>query len=288
MNSSIKIFLTLLLVSLFYSCTERVEIKTRTGESKLAIFGYITNENTQHYIKITRSDTYFSTDAPQGISNATVTIDDGDTVFILTESPETPGLYQTEEMRGEEGKTYTLNISLDFDNDGVEEQYRATTSMPYATRIDSVVLAPSVSFIPQLLLYGLIPNNQRNELALYVTKNKSAETIFDYFMIISDLYFEGYEIDGYELPFVVEDGIAEGDTILFRVSSFSGDFADFISQARSEASGRNPIFSGPPADVKSNVEALDDENTVGIVGAFGVFSLDEKSTISERNFLLPR
>lgn len=290
MKFSYNISLVLLLSSVLFSCTERIEIKTKAGDTKLSIFGYITNDTTQHSVKITRSAPYFSTDTQQTISNAIVTISDGDIVFSLTESTENPGLYLTEEnVYATEGKTYTLDILLDFNDDGRNEHYRAVSTMPYATQVDSIVLRPSkeLSFLPELLLYGRLPENQTNRLALYVTKNKFPETIFDYFMIIPDWYFKGYEIDGYELPFMVEDGILAGDTILFRVSSFGRDFSSFISQARSEAGGKNPIFSGPPADVKTNITALDPENKTGIVGTFGAFPISETYTISDKDYLFP-
>ncbi len=290
MKSQFKIIFIITFLSSVYSCTERIDINTKAGESKLSVFGYITNDTTRHIIKITRTAPYFSTNAPEGISNAVVTISDESNIYTLTESMDYPGVYFTQKnVYGEEGETYTLDILLDFDGDGVNEHYQAVAKMPYATRVDSLGLQPSkdMEYLPELLLYGLIPDLQKNYLALYITKNKIPETILDYYLIISDGYFKGYEIIGYEIPFVVEDGVAQGDTVLFRVSSFSKEFSDFISHARSESGGSNPIFGGPPADVKSNIYAMDTENTVGIVGAFGAFPFNEAYIISDKDYIFP-
>ncbi|MCL2074356.1 MAG: DUF4249 domain-containing protein [Marinilabiliaceae bacterium] len=280
-----------LIFILLISCTERIDINTRNAAPRLSVFGYLTNQPGVHTIKITYTAGYFTTEAPIGISNAIVSIFDGDNHYILAENPDTAGVYYTDSLFfAIEGKTYTLDISLDFNRDGTNEQYRATALMPFATRVDSVILSPS-QFLPDhpnLLLYGMVPQIQKNYLALYLQKNSEESTIFDYFLILTDSYFESGDsgiINGYEFPCFIRDGIQKGDTISFTVKSFSEDFSTFISHARSEVGGSNPIFGGPPADVRTNIFAIDNNNTTPIVGYFGAFPQDGKSTISDQDFL---
>ena len=277
---------SLILCLLIISCTERIDINTSDATPRLSVFGYITNKQEAHQIKITYSAGYFSSEAPIGISNALVSISDGENRFYLTEVPDSAGLYRTsDDFFGIEGKTYTLDISLDFDKDGQNEQYQATDYMPFMTVVDSVVLRPSLMpRVPNLLLYGLVPEIQKNYLALYLKKNSDEQMIFNYFIILTDSYFEGYIIDGYEFPCFVRDGIETGDTITFKVSSFSRQFTDFISSARSEVGGSNPIFGGPPVDVETNIRPLDKNSEVKTAGYFGAFPWDEKFTIAERDF----
>ena len=276
----------LLLSLLIISCTERIEINTSEATPRLSVFGYITNYQGYHYIKITYTAGYFTSDAPEGISNALVSISDGENRFYLTEVPDSVGVYRTsEDFFGIQGKTYTLDISLDFDKDGQNEEYQAIGYMPYITVVDSVVLSPSLMpMLPNLLLYGLVPDIQSNHLALYLKKNSDKQTIFDYFIILTDSYFEGYIINGYEFPCFVRDGIEKGDTITFKVSSFSREFTHFISNARSEVGGSNPIFGGPPVDVETNIRPLDKNSEIKTAGFFGAFPWDEKYTIAERDF----
>lgn len=276
-------------VLLFFGCTARIDIKTDDAKPGLAVFGYLTNDTMQHAIKITRTTGYFSTDPSPIVSSAKVSITDGEKVFVLSESFDTPGVYLTaSDVYGEEGKTYTLNLELDFDNDGIDELYQAKATMPYATRVDSIVLADSkMPFLPDLLLYGKVPDNQKNYLAVYLIKNNEPKIIFDYLMILPDGYFIGHDIQGYEFPCFVNEGVGLGDTITFRVSSFSNDFSSFISHARSESGAKNPIFSGPPANVRTNITALDPTNEVVIQGYFGAFPSSEKSTISEKKYNFP-
>ena len=284
-----KILSVLFVVAVvLHSCTAPIDIKTDDAAPRLVIFGYITNQQGVHSVQISRTNGYFSADRPPVISNASVTISYDDIVFMLQEDPFAPGTYLTDKyFQGEEGKTYTLNVVLDFDNDGTREYYRAVATMPYATRVDSVVLQPSekIKWLADLLLYGYVPAIQENNLALYLIKNSEEKKLLEYFMVIPDWYFKGNDIQGYRFPCMVKDGIAVGDTITFRVASFSEDFAEFVSHAKSEAGGSNPLFGGPPADVKSNVIPLDPDNETPIVGYFGAFPVDEKSTISDRNYL---
>ena len=274
---------------LLFSCTERIDINTNDAAPRLSVFGYVTNLQGVHTVKITYTAGYFTSEAPIGISNAIVSLFDGTNRYFLTENPDTAGVYCTDPLfSGKEGKTYTLDISLDFNKDGIDEHYRATAYMPYATRVDSVELQPSLMpSVPNLLLYGKVPDTQKNYLALYLQKNSEITNIFGYFLILTDSYFEGYDIDGYEFPCFIRGGIEIGDTITFKVKSFSEEFANFISHAKSEVGGSNPIFGGPPADVGTNIFALDKNNETPIVGFFGAFPQDEKYTISEQDFSSP-
>ena len=286
--SKISRLLTIFFI-LFFSCTERIDINTNDAAIRLSIFGYITNQQGVHNIKITYTAGYFTTEAPIGITNATVSLFDGTNRYFLTENPDTAGVYCTDPLfYAKEGNTYTLDIYLDFNRDGINEHYRAVAYTPYATRVDSVVLSPSIiPSVPNLLLYGKVPDIQTNYLGLYVQKNSEISNIFGYFLIITDSYFEGYDIDGYEFPCFVGDGIEKGDTITFKVKSFTQEFDRFLSHAKSEVGGSNPIFGGPPADVGTNIYALDKNNDTQIVGFFAAFPEDEKYTIAERDFKRP-
>ena len=285
-NITRKVFSLSVFTLLLFSCTERIDIATKNAAPRLSVFGYITDKAESHSIKITYTAGFFSTEPPQGISNATVTISDGTNEYILTERKDSlTGLYQTgSDFRGIANTTYTLNISLDFDKDGIDEKYQATAYMPFPTRVDSVVIEPSeIPWLPNLLLYGKIPETQDNFLAISLRKNSQKLNILD-LMILPDSYFEGYDIDGYEFPCFVRDGIELGDTVIFRVNSLSQEFAEFISHANTEVGGSNPIFGGPPADVFTNIRALDNNNKTEIAGFFGAFGWDEKYTFSEENF----
>ena len=286
MKAVSKILVFLFVIGGIYGCTAPIEINTDDADPRLVIFGYITNQPGVNSIRISSTNGYFNNNRPPVISGAEVSISyDGITV-PLTEDSDTLGLYMTGfDFHGRDGKTYTLDVKLDFDGDGVKEHYRAEATIPLSTRVDSVKLQPSLlPFMPNLLLYGYVPESQSNNLALYLIKNNKPVNVLDYFLIIPDWYFKGNDIYGYQFPCLVEDGILAGDTITFRVASFTDDFSEFISHSSSAAGGSNPLFGGPPSDVKTNIRVVDSNNEVEVVGYFSAFSTSEKFTISDRDY----
>ena len=90
----VRWFVVLILTTV--SCTERIDIKTDDAPPRLVIYGYISTDTTQHSIQITRSAGYFTTESPEGLSHAIVTISDSNgNIISLTENDTVPGLYQT-------------------------------------------------------------------------------------------------------------------------------------------------------------------------------------------------
>jgi hypothetical protein len=284
MKNPAKITLGILIASMVYSCLAPIDIATKNGDTYINIYGYLTTDTTQHRIRITYSDYFFSAEPPRGISNALVSIvDEDENVITLAESPDTAGLYLTDfDAYAIEGKIYTLNVEVDVDNDGIREHFQAKADAPYSAKADSIVLTSGkLPYLPFVKIYGEVPQNQKNYLAIYYSKNNDTIGIFDYFMIVEDWYFDNSDIQGTEFPLFIEDGIEIGDTLHFRVNSFNREFAHFSMQVRSETSPSNPILSSPPANVISNIKLMDEGKSVNVVGFFSTFSYKTAFLISD-------
>jgi len=291
-----------LLIIIFTSCVARIDINTDDAEPRLIIFGTISDNLQRHAIHITRSAGYFSNEEPPAITNAIVTIstenetftlkeqsyiyvkDNGDTVIMKWE-----GLYETDSVfAGESGKTYTLDVWLDFDNDGVMEHYQAVSTMPKGPRVDSIYLSDIViEQFPVLFLFGEVFINAENEnnFCIYTCKNENRlrQGLFDYFMIFTpDMIVMQGGI--YPLPiFTGGNSIYIGDTIHFRVDNLSRDYAVFLSQAKNEMSVPMPFFSSPPAEVITNIHCLN--ANIKVSGFFAAYDRGEDMiTISTINF----
>ncbi|MDR0370613.1 MAG: DUF4249 domain-containing protein [Prevotellaceae bacterium] len=284
MKNTAKIMLGILIASMVYSCLAPIDVATKNGDAYVNIYGYLTTDTTQHHIRITYSDYFFSAEPPRGIGNALVSISDEDgNVMVLTESPDTAGLYLTDcDAYAIEGKMYTLNVEVDIDNDGIKEHFQAKSDVPYSAKTDSIVLTSGkLPYLPFVKIYGEVPQNQKNYLAIYCSKNNDTVGIFDYLMIVEDWYFDNSNIQGTEFPLFIEDGIEIGDTLHFRVNSFNQEFAHFSMQVRTETSPSNPILSSPPANVISNVKLTDEGKSVNVVGFFSTFSYKTAFRISD-------
>lgn len=279
--------LLLLLLSLsLLSCEERIDIHTEASAPHLVIYGCLTDDITRHSIRITRSTGYFVSTKPEGISQATVTIrEEGGKTYLLTENKSEPGLYQTDShFAGKAGKTYTLNVSLDFDNDGLPEEYEATSTLPAPARVDSIDYRPSEVFddFVEILLWGNMPDGEGNYLSLQLfVNNYKREVSLEDYVLLDDEYIGKKEIIGVPCYYHdLEDWAFEDGTLLtLQVDAIPKEYFTFISNAQDELRGGNPLFSGPPANIKTNIRSTDPASQIPISGFFTTVSRDKASVV---------
>jgi hypothetical protein len=272
----------------FVACTERMDIDVNDAPLQLAIYGAITTDTTQHEISVRRSSNYFSNTAPEGISGATVTVSDGDEIFPLTESPYEKGVYLTApDVFGVEGKTYTLNVAVEFN--GATDEYEATSFLPYSIRVDSVVFRQSglAANIVDVLLYGKFPESSNNYLNVLAYKNDNIplnDRLSDFNIIVSE-NADTREINGAVCMHIRSEYdedrafIEPGDLVTVQVCSITKEYADYVQDAQSELRGSIPIFSGPPANVRTNIRARDVSNTTPVCGFFTAYSKTQSGEV---------
>lgn len=272
---------------LFFSCTERINIDTDNAPERLVIYGVLTTDPGRHAIKITRSTGYFATSKPPGISHARVTISSSTETFILTENASEPGLYQTQPGTfGVEGETYTLHVALDFDRDGEEEEYTASTYLPYAARVDAIALRPSdaINDHIEVLLTGRIPENQANYMSFHVFRNDViVNDSLVGFSIIDDEHIQKKEVENVACYFLDQDDersvLSPGDIVTLRLDILTKEYAEFIENAQAELQGQNPIFGGPPANVQTNIRCVTPHKAIPLAGFFSAYSGRQTSTV---------
>jgi len=292
----------LFLLAVAVSCTERIDIKTDDAPPRLVIYGYISTDTMQHSIRITRSAGYFTTDSPEGVSHAVVTISHSDGVITFAENDTVPGLYQTApDVYGEEGKTYTLDVELDFDGDHVTEHYRASSYLKPINHIDSVGLQASRLFpnIVEVLLYAkdsISMPGEKNFYTIFVSINDSIlnSTINRFFLMDNDM-FRGQYINGVACYYLSQDPnryrneiLQVGDTVTLNINAISREYATFISNVQSEIGISIPIFGGPPANVPTNIRCIEPQDRISVSGFFTAFSSRYASTVVKEEFDLKR
>jgi len=276
----------ILVFSLAASCTERIDIKTDDAPSRLVIYGYITSDTMQHSIRITRSAGYFTTNSPEGVSHATVTITDSDGKLIpLAENDSISGLYQTApDVYGEESKTYTLDVQLDFNGDGHREHFRASAYLQTIHHIDSIGLEPS-EFMPnsvEVRLFAKNTNENENHFfTIFVAINDSVvNPNINRFFVIDNAMFRGMPyIRNVPCYFLNQDPSREyrneilhvGDKVTLNMNAISKEYATFISNVQSEIRPTIPIFGGPPANVPTNIRCIEPKEGTPVSGFFTAF-----------------
>lgn len=263
------------------ACQEIIDIELDTTYRRLVVYGTVTTDSLHHQVRLSTTSDYFSNQPAPAVSKALVELEMGETVLRLEESAAVPGLYQTPvAFRGKPLTTYRLLISqVDVDNDGTFESYEAETTMPDVPLLDSIRLvyfrSPFVSAY-QVFMYAMNPP-EREWYSFKLWKNSDLLTdeLSDY-MVQSDDFVNGQYIYGLPVGFLIdsdpEQALQPGDTVTLELNSIDKDFYDFISDAQLEIMGNIPLFSGPSANVHSNIG----NNGIGI---FTAYSLKKVSAI---------
>ncbi len=277
-----KFNIALLTIGMFVSvsCTEIVEIELDSTFKKLVVYGTITSDSLHHEVTLTSTTDYFYTETPPPVTDASVSITyEGTTIFL--EESEQAGVYVAPEaFRGLPGTTYLLNIAdVDIDEDGNTETYSASTRMPFIIEADSITLSrfvtPFFSAYQVALWSGDPEETNYYSYKLFRNGNPINERLADFIVQPDELYRNNYA-SGLPISFLTDDDEEEavfpGDTVTVEINSITENYFNFITQAQSEIFGNNPLFSGPPANVSTNL----DNNAVG---SFTAYSIDRVSAI---------
>ncbi len=268
---------------LLWQCTERIDVEVDSTYARLVVEGSVTTDTTQHSVKLSLTSDYFYNQPAPPVSNAIVQIDDGDTLVFLTESTEEPGRYYTDSnFSGVPGNTYILRITnVDIDNDGVFEEYTASSHMNPVNDIDSIQLElmESAYFsLYQVLVYAWDPPT-KDFYAFKIYKNGILMTDTLYELIVQDdEFFNGNYTYGIPSQFLDQQKEQEilypGDTVTFEINGITEEYYKYVIEAQSEIFYQTPLFSGPPANISTNLDN-------GALGFFVAYSIKRSSTVLE-------
>ena len=280
-KSKYLVILYLFLISGLLQCTERIEIKLDSTYTRLVVEGYISTDTIRHPVRLTTSGDYFYNQPAPPVSGAVVSLSDGDSTVLLSESQEYPGVYLTDpDYYGIPGKTYTLMISqVDVDNNGIFEEYSATSGLRPINSIDSIQLEQLQGThynIFQILVYAWDPP-VKNYYAFKVLKNGILVTDSLHELIVQDdVFFNGNYTYGIPSQFLdqneKDEVILPGDTITFEINGITEEYYRFILETQSEIFYQTPMFSGPPANISSNISN-------GAIGFFTAYSVERCSVV---------
>jgi hypothetical protein len=267
-------------------CTEIIDnISLDTTRPRLVVEGYISTDTTRQMVKLSKMGDALKKDPIQVISNAVVTISDGSTTFGLTEDQLQKGTYYTApDVFGVPGRTYTLQIkNVDINGDNVMEEYTAQSLLKRLNPIDSVHLVYNNLYRDtngwSVNLFSMDPGQGRNFYLIKILRNNQllTDSIFKY-SITDNNGFEGKYFDGYPVYSLREDRkdekLSPGDTVTVEMYGITEDYYSFISSYISDYYPKVPIFSGPSANIPTNIKPADDA-----VGIFTAYSIKRKSVI---------
>lgn len=271
-----------LLVLVHMSCTEIVYIDLDSTNTRLVVEGRVTDDSVKHQVLLTLSSDYFSNQAAPRVSNAVVHLEFEDIILQMEEQDTLPGLYLTPyAFRGVIGTTYSLSIDqVDVDGDGTYESYHAQSTLPGGVVFDSIVL--NYSSTPfgsgyDVYMFALDPPSE-DWYGFNFWKNSDLITplLIDYSIQADDFYNGKYLFYGIPIGYYSDDETEEqlfpGDTATLELHSIDKAYYDFVGDAQLEIFGNIPLFSGPSANIRSNIDN-------GAMGAFTAYSITRASAI---------
>ncbi len=274
----------ILTVALLFAtaCTERVDIELDSTYQRLVVEGAVTTDSVRHHVQLSITSDYFSNKPSPRVQNALVELTFEEETIQLIENGAIPGWYETSyAFRGVPGTTYVLDISqLDVNQDGEEEIYHASSTMPGGSELESIELryykTPVLSGY-SVFMYAYNPVDQRDWFGFKLIKNNDVltDSLTKYSILSDDLFDTGY-FPGMPVGFLSDDNPREavhaGDTVTLEMDCIEEAYYNFVTEAQLEIAGNYPLFSGPPANVISNIDN-------GAQGIFAAYSIQRISVI---------
>jgi hypothetical protein len=289
------LILTLIVIaSLAYlsSCTEDIPMNLDTSYARLVVDGSITTDTMKHKVRLTISGDALFKLPVQVISNASVVISDGTNDYTLVENTENKGTYETDpSVYGVPGKIYTLHVSnVDVNDDGIFEEYTAQSYLKPEYPIDSIHVTydgrnPSYSgWI--ISLYAQEIGGGRNFYLMKAYKNGVllTDSTYEYTNLTDNTGFNGAYFDGFGVYMLQknkpDEVVKNGDTITLEMDGINEGYYNFISDYIQEYYPKIPIFSGPSANISTNIEPKN--KAVGYFVAYSVSRCSKKVMLSSK------
>lgn len=274
----IPFVLIILPALLLVQCTEKIDIKLGNNQPRLVVDGMITNEDTVQTIRLNTTTDYFYTKVAPSVSLANVTITVEETTTTLIEKPVNSGIYVTPvNYIGIPGKKYTLNIELKDAING-QKVYTASEIMPKSYQPDSIKMNFHADWgekgFWEIQLYVQDPP-ETNFYSFRGFRNDTLVTdTLNMVGMSDDKFFNDTYIRGMSTLYWNQQHKSEktqvGDKITLQVGSITKEYYTFLDEIKLEVEPKNPLFSGPSANVSTNISN----------GGFGYFAVCAKSYVS--------
>lgn len=285
-NIKTQIIALFILSFIAVECTETIDdIQLDSTRPRLVVEGYISTDTVRQRVKLSKMGDALKKEPVQVVSNALITISDGTTIYGLTEDQAVKGIYYTTpDVFGVAGRTYTLMVrNVDINNDQVMEEYTAQSLLKRLNPIDSIHVTYNNSNPHfknwSINLFTMDPGAGRNFYLIKVLKNNVllTDSIFKY-SIADNNGFEGKYFDGFPAYQLREERndekLTPGDTVTLEMYGITEDYYSFIYSYITDYYPKVPIFSGPSANIPTNIKPVDDA-----VGVFAAYSINRKSVI---------
>jgi hypothetical protein len=287
------VFLTIL-SSVFFSCEKTIDPNLQSAAPVLVIEAWINDKPEKQIIQLTKTQPYFDTSTPVGVSGATVVItDDLNNVFAFTDDGTNSGTYQwtppTGQGFGAVGRKYSLTVQTNG------ETFVASSTMKRTTAIDSITFTikpdfqfPDDSYIAEF--WATDPKGVGDTYWIKAYKNKTLLNKPSEIIVAYDAGFSaGGDFDGATFIPPIRDAVnpvdkdpandkknlppyVSGDSLYVEINSISLEAFDHLQQVivqTQRSGGFGALFARPIENVSTNI-FNGNSNGSNVAGFFNV------------------
>ncbi len=257
---------SILILTFLFSCKEKLDspIDAR-NENLLVVDALITNEYIQHEVQLSKTVNELN-GVPEKVSGATITITDGDSIYVFVEDSSELGTYISSPFSAVIGKYYFLSIDHEGNNYAAEAYMIPVTHFSY------------------------ISYSQNDNDLYYINDNFSSmedamwEISLDWSHIIDDslntmnkallYYYTLHTVDIAQIFASKTETVyfPSGTIITQKKYSLSHEYAAFIRTLLSETEWSGGYFDVMPANLSTNLSN-------GAIGFFAVCTVMENTVI---------
>ncbi len=282
-----NIIIILISITVLSACSEEVDLTLPEPTDRLVVEGRlearVDGGGTDQILRLTSIGNYFNTNPADGITDAIVTLTDGNgETFDYIQQENQNGTYLLNDFIAEVGNTYTLDI---FWNDSHYQAKETIVECPPLDRVYQVFeeentfedggLKLAIDFTdpsgrPNYYFWELFVDGEN---ILRVDPGNSGN------VIAKDDLFDGQQIRGY-LP--NEERIFEpGEEVLVKQIGLSAQAFDFYLQIFQQTGQTGAFIDVPPAMINGNIVNLTNKENYAL-GFFSASQIDtQQYTIQE-------
>lgn len=272
------------------ACTTDIDIKLDGVTPSLVVDGCVTTDTVAHTVFLKKTSDYFSNKAASAVSGATVTLSDGSTTITLTEDPSVKGAYKTpSNYYGVVNRTYTLTIAnIDIDGDGVKETYKADCQIARRPLLEKISVEKTEIFNKDMWAVKVWGQDHVNEQDYYMGRlyknNVCVSDSIQEWAVTNDEFVKDIYLNGTTYMYFSSDKKDEilhnNDRVGFEFSGITEDYKRFIDEATAEFWGRNPLFGGQPANIRTNIRLISPSGAATSPhGYFAAYSIARASVV---------
>lgn len=271
-----KYLLIILSFATLTACTEEIDLNLEVLAPKPVISGILSP--IEQWVELSTSSAYLKDSSKYPISSATVSIVAEGVTYEMVERTEKKGFYQPVfDIPIVEGKEYKLTVQADFGGKGTIETFTSSCIVPQTPVLDSITItAMRTPGNDETLLFVMLFYQDFVGQDYYLTKtyvNDKVANALNSYGLQDNPRTDGIYVRN-RIAAVLskhpnsENPIGSGDVVRIDFSGITKEYYNFLYGAMEESSGRNPLFSGPPANIVGNISN----------GALGVFSVHTLNT----------